>query len=101
MAYTNASEQTSKLRVAIVGAGMMTRHHILAWNRLPQVEITAISARHLPNARKRADEFSLPAAYNDVAEMLDKEKPDVLDIAWCWAASTWAGSRPPRQPQSV
>jgi hypothetical protein len=34
---------------------MMTRNHIMGWNRLPQVEIAAICARHLTNARKRAD----------------------------------------------
>ena len=73
--------KTDRLKVAIAGAGMVTRHHIMAWNKLPQVEITAICARHLTNARKRAEEFNLPAAYDDVAEMLDQKKPDVLDIA--------------------
>ena len=73
--------KTDSLRVAIAGAGMVTYHHILAWNKLPQVKIVAICARHLANARKRADEFNLPAAYDDVAAMLDEEKPDALDIA--------------------
>ena len=40
-----------------------------------------ICARNLPNAQKRAHEFNLPAANDDVAAMLDEEKPDVLDIA--------------------
>ena len=66
---------------------MVARHHIRAWKRLPQVEITAICARHLVNARRKATEFNLPAAYDDVAKMLDEEKPDVLDIA-----------TPPRSP---
>ena len=65
--------KTAKLKVAIAGAGMVTHHHIMAWNRLPQVEIAAIYARHLTSARKRADEFRIPAAYDDVATMLDME----------------------------
>lgn len=71
----------SKIRVAVAGAGMVTRHHLQAWGKLPQVEVVAICARHLANARARAAEFNIPAAHDDVAAMLDREKPDVLDIA--------------------
>ena len=60
---------------------MVTRYHIEAWKKLPQVEIAAICAWHLENARKRAAEFKPPVTYDDVTVMLDKEKPDVLDIA--------------------
>ena len=69
------------IRVAIAGAGMVTRHHLIAWRKLPQVEVVAICARHLTNARKRASEFNIPAAYDDVGRMLDRTSPDVLDIA--------------------
>jgi len=69
------------MKVAIAGAGMVTRHHLLAWGKLPQVEVAAICARHIENARRRAAEFNIPAAYDDLAVMLDREKPDALDIA--------------------
>ncbi|CAB1063865.1 FIG00933601: hypothetical protein [Olavius sp. associated proteobacterium Delta 1] len=71
----------TKIRVAIAGAGMVTRHHLRAWARLPQVEVVAICARHMKNAKARAAEFNIPTAYDDVAVMLDREKPDALDIA--------------------
>jgi predicted dehydrogenase len=70
-----------RIKVAIAGAGMVTRHHLLAWGRLPQVEVVAICARHLENAQARAAEFNIQAAYDDVSLMLDREKPDALDIA--------------------
>jgi predicted dehydrogenase len=70
-----------KFKVAIAGAGMVTRHHLNAWAKLSQVEIIAICARHLENAQARAEEFNIPRAYDDVAKMLDQEKPDALDIA--------------------
>jgi predicted dehydrogenase len=60
---------------------MVTRHHLRAWSRLHEVEVVAISARRLESAQARAEEFGIPSAYADVAEMLDKERPDVLDIA--------------------
>jgi predicted dehydrogenase len=60
---------------------MVTRHHLLAWRKLPQVDVAAICARRIENAAKRAAEFGVAAAYDDAAEMLDRERPDVLDIA--------------------
>ena len=72
---------SKKIKVAIAGAGMVTRHHLNAWAKLPQVEIVAICARHLANAQARAAGFNIPGAYDDVAQMLDQEKPDALDIA--------------------
>ena len=72
---------SKKFRVAIAGAGMVTRYHLSAWAKLAQVEVAAICARHLKNAQDRATEFSIPKAYDNAAAMLDAEKPDVLDIA--------------------
>ena len=71
----------TKFRVAVAGAGMVSRHHLSAWRKLPQVDVVALCARHIENARARAAEFGVAAAYWDVAEMLEREQPDVLDIA--------------------
>jgi predicted dehydrogenase len=59
----------------------VTRHHLRAWRKLPQVEVVALCARRVENARRRATEFGVAAAYGDAAEMLDRERPNVLDIA--------------------
>ena len=50
----------TEFRVAVAGAGMVTRHHLLAWRKLPQVEVVAVCARHIENARARAAEFGVP-----------------------------------------
>lgn len=70
-----------KLRIAIAGAGMVTRHHLIAWSRLSEVEVVAICNRNLEKALGRAREFGIPKAYSNLAEMLEKERPDALDIA--------------------
>jgi len=70
-----------RLRIAIAGAGMVTRHHLVAWSRLPEVEVVAIYNRSLEKALGRAKEFSIPKVYSNLSEMLEKEKPDALDIA--------------------
>jgi len=72
---------SAPFRVALAGAGMVTRHHLAAWAKLPQVEIVAICARHLQSAKTRAAEYHIPGVYDDVTEMLDKTNPDILDIA--------------------
>ncbi|MEM3112681.1 MAG: Gfo/Idh/MocA family oxidoreductase [Candidatus Anstonellales archaeon] len=73
--------RNKRLRVAIAGAGMVTRHHLIAWSRLPQIEIVAIFNRTLEKAYTRAKEFGIPKVYSNLEEMLRNEKPDVLDIA--------------------
>jgi predicted dehydrogenase len=68
----------NKLRIAIAGAGMVTRHHLKAWSRLSDVKIVAICNRNLDKALNRAKEFGIPKAYSNLAEMLEKERPDAL-----------------------
>jgi len=60
---------------------MVTRHHLIAWSRLPGVEVAAIYNRTLDKANVRAREFGIPKVYSDIEKMLDQEKPDALDIA--------------------
>jgi predicted dehydrogenase len=69
------------LKVAIAGAGMVTYHHLIAWSRIPKVEIVAIYNRTLSKALKRAEEFHIPKIYSNLEEMLEKERPDAIDIA--------------------
>jgi len=71
----------SKLKVAIAGAGMVIRHHLNAWSRLSDAQVVAIYNRNLEKALNRAKEFTIPKAYSNLEEMLEKEKPDALDIA--------------------
>ena len=71
----------ARFRVAVAGAGMVTYHHLIAWSRAPQVDVVAIQNRTLEKAQNRAFEFGIPKVYAGLEEMLEKEKPDALDIA--------------------
>ena len=68
------------LRIAIAGAGMVSRHHLIGWSRLSDCHVIAIADPDLARAHRRAAEFSIAASYSDCATMLDCEKPDALDI---------------------
>lgn len=64
------------LRGAIAGCGYFGRFQIEAWARMPDVRIVAAADPDLDRARA----FAL-AAYSSAAEMLERERPDFLDIA--------------------
>ena len=69
------------LRVALAGAGMVSKHHLVAWSRCDRAEIVAIADPSRENAELRASEFGIRAIYDGAAQMLDAERPDAFDIA--------------------
>ncbi len=70
-----------KLRGAIVGCGMISEFHLKAWNRIPEVEITALVSRNFEHARKRQQQYAPQATiYTNYREMLEQECIDLVDI---------------------
>lgn len=72
----------SKLKAAIVGAGLIAgKKHIPAFLRhRKKVELVALCDLNEEGARKLAAQFGVPRVYSDIGEMIDKEKPDLVDI---------------------
>jgi len=72
---------TRKLRGGVVGCGMISEHHLRAWNRIPEVEIVALADRTVERAEQRRREFASAArVYGDLASMLARENLDFIDI---------------------
>lgn len=69
------------LRVATAGAGWVSGFHLAAWRTLPRVDLVAICDPDLSRAEARASEFGIARCYSSAQEMLEAERPDVLDIA--------------------
>lgn len=71
-----------KLRGVCLGAGYFSRFQYEAWARIPEVEIVALANRDVVKAREAAARHGIPRAYawDDLAAMLDAEKPDFVDI---------------------
>ncbi|MBL8175942.1 MAG: Gfo/Idh/MocA family oxidoreductase [Bryobacterales bacterium] len=65
-----------KLRGAIAGCGFFGNIQIEAWRRMPDVDLIAACDPALERAQAAA-----ARAYTDAAAMLDRERPDFLDIA--------------------
>ncbi len=70
----------ANLRFAVVGAGFWSHYQLAAWKEIPGVECVAICDRDRARAEKLAAARGVPRTYADAAEMLDRERPDFLDI---------------------
>jgi predicted dehydrogenase len=70
------------LRVALAGAGMISRHHLIAWSRLSnRAKVVAVADPDRSKAEFRAKAFGIPAIYTDVEAMLKTEEINALDVA--------------------
>jgi len=74
------SKIPGQLRVGMAGAGRITCHHLLAWKGLKNADVIAIADPLIERASDRSREFDIPSVYDDVADMLDREELDILDI---------------------
>jgi len=63
-----------------VGAGYFSHFQYEAWQRIPEVTITALCNRDPSRAAAIMDKFGIARHYTDYSQMLEKEKPDFVDI---------------------
>ena len=69
-----------KLRFAIIGAGFWARYQLAAWRELSGAQCVALCNRTRAKADALGKEFGVPAVYEDAEEVLQREKPDFVDI---------------------
>lgn len=69
------------LRVGLVGAGWVSAHHLAAWRAVTGVHVVAIADRDRRRAEERARAFGIAHVRDDLAQMLDEDRLDALDIA--------------------
>jgi len=70
------------LRIGLIGAGMVSRHHLLAWAAIAdQANVVAIADPSHDNAARRLTEFGIPASFASAEEMLAAGEIDAVDIA--------------------
>jgi D-apiose dehydrogenase len=71
---------TKPLRGVAVGTGYFSRYHYEAWGRIAGAEIVALASLDTKQADDVAARHHIPAAYDDVALMFERERPDFVDI---------------------
>jgi predicted dehydrogenase len=68
------------LRGVAIGAGYFSQYHFDAWERTEGVKLTAVASLDGNQAKEAAARHCIPESYDDVARMLDEQKPDFVDI---------------------
>lgn len=68
------------LRVGMIGAGAISRFHIIGWRDCPGAELVAICDPDVELARGKAAEFGIAGVYPDAVAMLDAGRLDAVDI---------------------
>ncbi|MBN1996793.1 Gfo/Idh/MocA family oxidoreductase [candidate division KSB1 bacterium] len=63
-----------------IGSGYFSPFQYEAWKRIPETTITAMSNRNKQRAEPIMKEYGIRRHYIDWKEMLEKEKPDFVDI---------------------
>jgi len=69
------------LRIGIVGAGMVSEHHLQAWRNEGRAKVVAIADPDLQRAAARAYEFGIPTVFKDGLELIRSGLLDAVDIA--------------------
>jgi len=69
-----------KLKGVCIGAGYFSQFQYEAWTRIPEVKITALCNSNISRATPIMEKYNVPNHYIDYQEMLEKEKPDFVDI---------------------
>lgn len=74
------ASEIRRLRIAMVGAGRISKFHVAAWKAADNVDVVAICDTNLELAERATREFPEAKAYGALAELLDHEEIDALDI---------------------
>jgi hypothetical protein len=72
---------SSRCKVAIIGAGNMAREHIRAFRDTEGVEIVGIHSRSRSKAESIAKEFRIPGIYDSVSDMYDDTEANLVVVA--------------------
>ena len=68
------------LRGVAAGAGYFSQFHYDAWRRTSGAALVALCDTSRDRAQEAARRFGIDRIYVDVAEMLDAERPDFIDV---------------------
>lgn len=69
-------------KVGLIGTGYWSINHLNAWNRIPDVEVTALCNRSRNKMEQKGKQFGIPELhwYQDIDEMLSRADIDIVDI---------------------
>lgn len=76
------------MKVGVIGCGGIAPAHVGAYKRIEGVEVVGVCDLNLVRAKELADKFRVKKTFTNYWDLLDTEKPDLVDI--CTPVSTHA-----------
>ncbi len=70
-----------KIRVGVIGTGWGARTHLPSFQKLPEVEVTAVCTAHQATAEEAARSLGIPKAYWDYRQMVRDTDIDLVSVA--------------------
>jgi D-apiose dehydrogenase len=78
----NRLPMNKPLRIGLIGAGMVSRHHLIGWADIAdRARVVAVADPTHDNAGRRAAEFGISQVYANAEAMLAAAELDAIDIA--------------------
>ncbi len=71
----------SPLRIALVGAGMISAHHLLAWRKRGDAAVVAVVDPDIGRARAQAEAHGVAHWHASLSEAIERNALDAVDIA--------------------
>ncbi|GGG65104.1 Gfo/Idh/MocA family protein [Paenibacillus radicis (ex Gao et al. 2016)] len=69
-----------KVRIGIVGAGLIGKAHLRNYANIADAEIVAICDVNVQEAQRVAEQFGIPNVYSDFKEMLQRDDIEAVDV---------------------
>ncbi|MGI9421576.1 MAG: Gfo/Idh/MocA family protein, partial [Hyphomicrobiaceae bacterium] len=73
--------ESRPLRVGLIGAGMITHHHLIGWSKVPEAQVVAVCDPIRERAEERAQVFAIDDVYDSMEDLLASKAVDAVDIA--------------------
>ena len=70
----------STIKIGLIGTGFARRVMIPAFRAIEGVQIVSVCSGRRGNAERTAQEYGIPAAYDDYNEMIERESLDLVAI---------------------
>lgn len=74
------SSTTSKLRIGVIGCGMISADHLTAWSHCSNARVVAVCDASVERGRARAEQFGIDSIYDSAQRMFEQEALDAVDI---------------------
>jgi len=69
-----------KVRIGVIGTGIIGKSHIRTYADIPEAEIVAIADLREDEAQRVAQEFKIPSVYTDYQQLLARTDIQAVDV---------------------